>query len=74
MTEGFNQRIIKQLKIQVSGETKAHLAAVERARSETIRADAAERRERELGCQYRSMKDRADRLEAILKSNGSANI
>jgi hypothetical protein len=70
MAQSFNELKITALKIQLSGEAKAHRATLEKLKAEKVRADGAERRERELTGQYRTVKDRADFLASVLKSKG----
>lgn len=68
--QSFNGRTIAALKVQLSGEARAHRATREKLKAEKLRADGAERRERELTGQYRTVKDRADFLASVLKSKG----
>lgn len=66
----FNERKIAELKVQIAGETKARMAAEERALDAEARADRAEHGERECGKALRELRRQVDQLEAILKSAG----
>jgi chromosome segregation ATPase len=66
----YNQRIIQDLKKQVSDQTKALKSANERARDAEGRADRAEFSERECTIALRKLRQRVDELEAALKSRG----
>ncbi len=70
MAKSFNELKIAALRTQLSGEAKAHRATIEKLKAEKLRADSAERRERDLAGQYRTVKDRADLLASVLKSKG----
>jgi hypothetical protein len=70
MTLSHNARKIQDLKIQIAGETKARIAAENRAKEAELRAARAEFRERECDATMRKLRQRVDELEAALKSRG----
>ncbi|CAK7257722.1 MULTISPECIES: hypothetical protein [unclassified Shinella] len=63
---------VGKMKIQIAGETKARLAAEQRASDAEARAEAAEKRERNLDGELRRLRSRVSELEALTASTGRA--
>ncbi len=61
---------VYSLKIQVAGETKARIAAEERAAAAEAKTEAAEKRERDLAIELKRLRLQVSELRAAVKSGG----